>query len=174
MTEPRAPLPDGAPRHRALWRPRRQWPAATRWRRWSTLEAPILQVKEARTGETVGYGATQTLPRDSRLAIIAIGYADGFFRALSSTNNRHRRQGRRSAAASCPVVGRVSMDLVALDITDLGAELPRPGRNGRSARRNVSVDDQADAAGTIGYEILTSLKGRYERVFVDSLGASQN
>src|SRR5690606_20859855 len=53
-----------------------------------SLEAPILQLKEVKTGETVGYGALQTVSRDSRLAIVAIGYADGFFRALSSSNNR--------------------------------------------------------------------------------------
>ncbi len=52
------------------------------------LDIPILQVKDARTGESVGYGATQVLARDSRLAILAVGYADGFFRALSSTQQR--------------------------------------------------------------------------------------
>jgi alanine racemase len=137
------------------------------------LEVPVLQVKEARAGETVGYGATQTLQRDSRLAIIAFGYADGFFRALSSTNNRI---GGRAAFRGriVPVAGRVSMDLVALDVTDLGADLPRPGEMVEILGATLSVDDQADAAGTIGYEILTSLKGRYERVFVDSLGAAQN
>ena len=137
------------------------------------LEAPVLQIKEAKAGETVGYSATQTLQRDSRLAIIAFGYADGFFRALSSSNNRI---GGKAAfrGRPVPVVGRVSMDLVALDLTDLGAELPRPGEMVEILGATLSVDDQADAAGTIGYEVLTSLKGRYERVFVDSLGASQN
>ncbi len=137
------------------------------------LEIPVLQVKEARAGETVGYGATQTLSRDSRLGIIALGYADGFFRALSSTNNRI---GGKAAFRGrlIPVAGRVSMDLVALDLTDLGADLPRPGEMVEILGATLSVDDQADAAGTIGYEILTSLKGRYDRVFVDSLGAAQN
>lgn len=131
-----------------------------------TLEAPILQVKEARTGETVGYGASQALVRDSRLAIIAIGYADGFLRALSSSN---QRPGARVAVRGrhAPVVGRVSMDTVIVDITEL-PEMPVPGEMVEIIGPHVSVDDLADVAGTIGYEILTSLKGRYSRSYVDS------
>jgi len=128
------------------------------------LEAPILQVKEARTGETVGYGAQVTLSRDSRLAIVAIGYADGFFRALSSSNGR---PGGKVAIRGqlVPVIGRVSMDLLAVDITELGT-VPLPGEMVEILGPTLSVDDQADAAGTIGYEVLTALKGRYSRQYV--------
>jgi alanine racemase len=131
----------------------------------ATLEMPILQVKEAKTGETIGYGATYTLSRDSRLAILGIGYADGLFRALSGSNTR---PGGKVAIRGkvCPIVGRVSMDLVAVDITELGGNLPSPGERAEILGANVSVDDQADAAGTIGYEILTSMKGRYPREYV--------
>lgn len=128
-----------------------------------TLEMPVLQVREARTGESVGYGATYTLNRDSRLATIGIGYADGFFRALSANNIRGggkmAYQGR-----ILPMVGRVSMDSVCVDLTDLDLPL-HAGDLVEVLGPTISVDDQADAAGTIGYEILTSLKGRYSRIY---------
>ena len=130
-----------------------------------TLHVPVLQVKEARTGETVGYGANYTLVRDSRLAIIAHGYADGFLRSLSGSNTR---PGGKVAVNGriCPVLGRVSMDTTIIDVTELGDNLPRPGEGVEVLGPTLSVDDQADAAGTIGYEILTSLKGRYTRNYV--------
>jgi alanine racemase len=127
------------------------------------LEVPILQVKEARTGETVGYGATHTLSRDSRLAILAIGYADGFFRALSSSGARVA--GRAAIGGRVvPVIGRVSMDTIIVDITELMPDLPSPGDMAEILGPTLSVDDQADGAKTIGYEVLTSLRmGRFER-----------
>ncbi|HEY4201488.1 MAG TPA: alanine racemase [Devosiaceae bacterium] len=129
-----------------------------------TLEVPILQVKDVKTGEQVGYGATYTVHRDSRMAILAIGYADGFFRSLSGTNSR---PGGKVAIRGqiIPIVGRVSMDLSIVDITDL-AELPVPGEMVEILGPTISVDDQADAANTIGYEILTALRGRYTRQYV--------
>jgi alanine racemase len=132
-----------------------------------SLEAPILEVKEAKTGESVGYGAAYTLYRDSRIAVIAIGYADGFFRALSATDSH---PGGKVAIHGrvLPVLGRVSMDLVTVDVTDLGAHLPLPGEMAEIVGPLLTVDDQADAAGTIGYEILTGLRmGRYQRTYVD-------
>lgn len=130
-----------------------------------TLHAPILQIKEARTGESVGYGATVTLARESRLAIVALGYADGFFRSLSGTH--HRGGGRVFLRDQfCPVLGRVSMDQIVIDITDLGTNLPAPGEGVEVLGSNIGVDDQADAAGTIGYEVLTALKGRYTRSYI--------
>ena len=135
-----------------------------------TLEAPILMVKEVKTGETVGYGALQTMHRDSRLAIVGIGYADGFLRALSSSNN-HRGTQVAIRGQLCPVVGRVSMDMIGVDVTDL-QQLPAPGEMAEVLGKTVSVDDHADIAGTIGYENLTSLKGRYSRFYVESVAAS--
>jgi alanine racemase len=130
-----------------------------------TLHVPILQVKEGRTGENVGYGATQSLTRDSRLAIISHGYADGFFRSLSSSNTR---PGGKVAIRGklCPVLGRISMDQFTVDITDLGHDIPNPGEGAQILGDMISVDDQAEAAGTVGYEVLTSLKGRYNRNYV--------
>lgn len=136
-----------------------------------TLEMPILQVKEAKTGETVGYGATYTLSRDSRLAILGIGYADGLFRALSGSNT-HAGGKAAIRGTVCPIVGRVSMDLVAVDITALGDNVPVPGELAEILGSHVSVDDQADAANTIGYEILTAMKGRYPREYLRAPGGA--
>jgi alanine racemase len=132
-----------------------------------TLEAPILMVREARTGEAVGYGATYTLTRDSRIAVVALGYADGLFRAVSGTN--HRPGGRAWLRGQIvPIIGKVSMDMFAVDITDLGSDIPRAGEMVEVLGPHVSIDDQAEAANTIGYEVLTSLKGRYPRNYVNS------
>ncbi len=134
-----------------------------------TLEMPILQIREARTGETVGYGAAQTLNRDSRLAIIGCGYADGYLRSLSSSNGR---PGGHVAinGKTVPVVGRVSMDMIGVDITELGPDVASPGDLVEIIGPNISIDDVADAADTIGYEILTSLCGRFQRFYRDEAG----
>jgi alanine racemase len=130
-----------------------------------TLHVPILQVAEARTGETVGYGATYMLNRNSRLAILGYGYADGYLRSMSGTNTRPG--GKVFIRGKlCPIIGRISMDLSIADITELGPDLPSPGEGAEVLGPNVSIDDQADAGGTIGYEVLTSLKGRYNRIYV--------
>jgi alanine racemase len=134
------------------------------------LEAPILQVKDVRTGESVGYGALQTMARDSRIAVVGIGYADGFFRHQSGANSR---AGGRVVVRNqyAPVVGRVSMDMIQIDVTDL-PQAPAPGEMVEVLGPNISVDDQADVGNTIGYEILTSLKGRYVRSYVESTAPS--
>lgn len=133
-----------------------------------TVEMPILQVREAKTGESVGYGATYILNRESRLATVGIGYADGFLRHLSGTNTM---PGGKLAINGqvVPILGRVSMDMVSVDITDL-PELPSPGDFAEVYGPNTPVDAQADAAGTIGYELLTALHGRYLRFYRDEDG----
>ena len=130
-----------------------------------TLHVPILQVTEARTGEAVGYGATYTLNRNSRLAILGYGYADGYFRSMSGTNTRPGGKVFIRGKV-CPVIGRISMDLTVVDVTELGSDLPMPGEGAEVLGAHIGVDDQADAGGTIGYEVLTSLKGRYNRIYV--------
>ncbi len=134
-----------------------------------TLEMPILQIREARTGETIGYGASQTLNRDSRIAIIGCGYADGYMRSLSSSNGRpggHVAINGKLVA----VMGRVSMDMIAVDVTELGPDIAGPGDLVEIIGPNISLDDVADAADTIGYEILTSLNGRFQRFYRDEAG----
>ncbi len=129
------------------------------------LKVPILQVNEFRAGDSIGYGATYTLNRNSKIAILAIGYADGFLRSLSGTNSR---QGGRVVINNkiLPVIGRVSMDLIAVDVTELYGKMPNPGEMAEILGNIIGIDDQADLAGTIGYEILTSLKGRYKRSYI--------
>ncbi|MEO7223689.1 MAG: alanine racemase C-terminal domain-containing protein, partial [Devosia sp.] len=137
-----------------------------------TLEAPILQVRECKTGESVGYGATYILPRDTRIAVIGLGYADGFIRSASSTN-QHAGGRAYIRGLICPVLGRVSMDMFEVDITELGNDIPLPGEMVEVLGPHVSIDDQAEPAGTIGYEFLTSLKGRYPRRYVNSAAEQQ-
>lgn len=130
------------------------------------LEVPVLQVHQGRTGETVGYGATHSVDRESRIAALGIGYADGFFRALSASSTK---PGGRAAfrGRMLPIMGRISMDLTTIDVTDLGPDAPRPGDFVELLGPHISVDDQAEVAGTIGYEILTALRqGRYERIYI--------
>ena len=130
-----------------------------------TLHVPIMQVKEARTGETVGYGASHSLSRDSRLAVLSHGYADGFLRSLSASNTR---PGGKVVIRGkiCPVIGKVSMDQITVDITELGPDIPSPGEGAEVLGNILDIDDQGDFGGTVGYEILTSLKGRYNRNYV--------
>ncbi|WP_116653668.1 alanine racemase [Pelagibacterium sediminicola] len=129
------------------------------------MDVPILQIKEARIGETVGYGALHRLRRDTRLAIVGIGYADGFFRSLSGIGGQ---MGGKVAinGALAPILGRISMDMTAIDITDVPGFV-QPGDLVEVLGPNVTVDDVADAARTIGYEILTTLNGRFPRRYVN-------
>ncbi len=131
------------------------------------LEVPLLQIIKCKAGETIGYGATYTLDKDSEIAILALGYADGFLRSLSGTNRRHG--GRVIINGKIlPIIGRVSMDLIAVDVSELYGKTPKPGEMVEVLGKNLTVDDQADLGGTIGYEILTSLKGRYKRCYIPS------
>lgn len=121
------------------------------------LEAPVLQIREIPQSASLGYGAIWTAPRASRIATVAAGYADGYLRALSGHGIG------KLAGRAVPLVGRVSMDLITFDVTDAPAiapgdmiELIGPGN---------TPDDLAARAGTIGYEILTSLGARYRREY---------
>jgi alanine racemase len=129
------------------------------------LQGRILQVRELDAGEAVGYGATWTARRTTRLAVVGVGYADGFPRSASSSDLKAGADvliaGRR-----CPLAGRVSMDLLAVDVTDLPADLPRRGDVVTLLGDTIGVDELASHAGTIGYEILTRLGPRYHRTYL--------
>ncbi len=120
-----------------------------------TLDIPVIQTRDVAPGEAVGYGAAWRAKRLSKIATIAAGYADGLIRATS---------GARVFAGDtpCPVVGRISMDLITVDVTDL-AEIPDTLTMLGDAQK---VDDLAEKAGTIGYEVLTSLGHRYSRSYI--------
>ncbi len=123
------------------------------------LQAKILQVRDVDSPETVGYGATHKVAGPSRIATLPIGYADGFLRSLSS------RATVFIGDYEVPLVGRVSMDLITIDVTAVPEQLCRPGTMVELLGPHHTVDDLADEAGTISYEILTSLGRRYHRVY---------
>lgn len=127
------------------------------------LKARILQIRTVARGDTVGYSATWTARRDSRIAVIAAGYADGYFRAGGSSDGT-RGADVIIAGQRCPVAGRVSMDLLAVDITDLPPGTARRGQMATLIGDGITVDELAHHFGTIGYEVLTSLGRRYQRV----------
>lgn len=124
----------------------------------------VIQVREAKSGDGVGYGSERHLTRDSKLAILSAGYGDGIPRAAGSSDKKMGAEviigGRR-----CPLVGRVSMDLVIADVTDLPDGAVRRGDLATLVGDGISVDDLGQPAGTVGYEVLTRLGRRYHRVY---------
>jgi alanine racemase len=130
------------------------------------LEGRVVQVRDVEVGDTVGYGAQWTARRPTRLAVVAIGYADGFLRAASASDGRPGAEAI-VGGRPCPLAGRVSMDLLAVDVTDLPEKTPRRGDLVALLDETIGVDDLASHAGTIGYEVLTSLGRRYRRIYKD-------
>ncbi len=128
------------------------------------LYGRVMQTGEAKAGETVGYGAALKLARDTRYATIAIGYADGFFRSLGSSNER---LGAVAYAGKhpAPILGRVSMDLTVFDITDIPEAAVQRGGFLELIGRHFTVDDAGACAGSMAYEILTSLSRRCHRIY---------
>ncbi|SEH60789.1 alanine racemase [Rhizobium tibeticum] len=136
-----------------------------------SAEARIIQVRTVKEGESVGYGRATRLTRDSRLAIVSAGYADGYLRSQSSAGVPLRQtvpQGGQGfvAGRKVPVAGRITMDLTIFDVTDLPENAVRAGDYVELFGKNVLVDDVARSAGTIGYEILTSIGLRHERRYL--------
>jgi len=117
------------------------------------LALPVIQCREVAAGETVGYGCGWTAEAPAVIATVAGGYADGLLRSLSN------RAVLWDGDVPCPLIGRVSMDLITVDISHLAREPDRLDILGPQQ----SVDELADVAGTIGYEVLTSLGARYRR-----------
>jgi alanine racemase len=128
------------------------------------LKARVMQIRDVERGESVGYGATWTARRPTRLAIVSAGYADGYLRAGSS-NDGTRGADVVVAGKRCPVAGRISMDLMAVDVTDLEKNAMRRGHLVTLIGDGITVDELAHHLGTIGYEVLTSLGPRYARVY---------
>jgi alanine racemase len=128
------------------------------------LKARIVQIRNVEKGESVGYGGTWTARRATRLAIVSAGYADGYFRAGSS-NDGTRGAEVVVASKRCPIAGRISMDLIAVDVTDLEKNAARRGHLVTLIGEGITVDELAHHFGTIGYEVLTSLGRRYKRFY---------
>lgn len=125
------------------------------------LQGKILQIRGVDYPETVGYGATHRFEGAGRIATVAVGYADGYLRSLSSRGLAYI--GNHPA----PLVGRVSMDLITLDVTEVPERLSRPGDLVDLIGPHNPPDAVAERAGTIGYEILTSLGARYHRTYIE-------
>ncbi|MEZ5849792.1 MAG: alanine racemase [Hyphomicrobiaceae bacterium] len=130
------------------------------------LQARILQVRDIPAGEPIGYGATYRTARPARIATIACGYADGFLRALSGPSGTPGPVGY-VGAHPVPVVGRVSMDLITVDVTDVPEREALRGAWVEVMGARTTIDDLTDRAGTIGYELLTRLGQRVLRVYRD-------
>ncbi len=132
-------------------------PPHLRLRPVATLDAPILQLRHVQPGETIGYGASFRAERPMRMAVAALGYADGVLRAAERT-----RYGWL-AGAKRALLGRISMDLIALDVTGCEAW---PGARVELFGANLPLDEAAADAGTLAYELLAGVSPRVRRVYV--------
>ena len=126
----------------------------------ASLNTRILQIRQCKKGESIGYGATHKFNQDTTTATVALGYADGFLRSNSSKATLYYNN------QACPVLGRVSMDLVTIDISGISGKQPKQGDAVEILGPNQTIDDLAISAGTIGYEILTALGARYKREYI--------
>jgi alanine racemase len=131
--------------------------AGAKLRNVCTLETTILSVKTVKAGETIGYGRHTKLTEDRTIAVIPIGYADGFDRRFSNYGGEVFVRGKR-----CPVVGNVCMDQAMIDVTGADA---RPGDPVQVFGEQMPLEELADKLGTITYEILTSVSRRVQRVY---------
>ncbi|GAA6207708.1 alanine racemase [Cognatishimia sp. WU-CL00825] len=122
----------------------------------ANVSIPVIQCRDVQAGETVGYSNTWTATRPSRVATISAGYADGLIRAMGASLDLFY------GSRACPAIGRISMDMIGVDVTDLGEDPDAFD----ILTKDQTVDTLAAAAGTIGYEILTSLGARYTRRYV--------
>ena len=124
------------------------------------LKAKIAQVRRVDTPQTVGYGATHRVTEPTKIATIPLGYADGYLRSLSGRGYCY------VGGTRVPVVGRVSMDLITLDVTSVPDNLACPGTEVDVIGGPIPIDELAEAGDTIAYELLTSLGARYQRAYV--------
>ncbi len=125
--------------------------------------AHIVQIRDIAAGETIGYGAGYTASQDMRIGIISVGYADGISRAAGRSAPPFGRA--YVAGQSVDIIGRISMDLMAIDLTNL-TETVELGQEVEIIGRNASIDVLAKSANTIAYELLTKLGSRYKRDYV--------
>jgi alanine racemase len=123
------------------------------------LSAPVIQTRWISKGDTVGYGGSFIASRAMRLATVAIGYADGCHRVVGNAGRVY------FGDTALPLVGRVSMDSLVVDISELSETTVAPGEMVDLIGPHQTIDDFAAAAGTIGYEVLTGLGQRLQRVY---------
>jgi alanine racemase len=127
------------------------------------LDAKVLQIREIDRPQAVGYGATHRAARPTRVATISVGYADGWLRSLSN------RGFALFSGAKLPFIGRVSMDLITIDAS--AVPQLKPGDFVELLGETFTSDHVAEIAGTIGYEVLTRLGGRFHRRYINGPAA---
>lgn len=126
-----------------------------------TLTGRILQLRRVEPGDTVGYACAFTAKRPTRLVIAAIGYADGLIRSGGTSG------AAAIAGARVPFAGRISMDLVALDVTDIAQAQLAPGDDVEFLGETITLEEAATSAGTIAHEVLTSIAPRAARIYLE-------
>ncbi|MEP0407883.1 alanine racemase [Roseibium sp.] len=126
------------------------------------VEARVMQLRHVPKGQTIGYGGAETVTRDSKVALVAAGYADGLHRRAGSSDDRPGGFGV-IGNHKVPLIGRVSMDMIALDVTDVPDDAVARGSFVEMLGPNVAASDLAAYAETIDYEYLTGLGRRYYR-----------
>ena len=126
-----------------------------------TLEVPVLQKYKLPAGNSVGYGATYTTTKETTIAVVSIGYADGVKRSLSNRGVIGFYSGEKFYRA--PIIGNISMDLLACDVSDIPASVTEVGVNAYVLCNDYSINDMAIDAGVIPYEVLTSINMRSKR-----------
>jgi alanine racemase len=122
-----------------------------------SLKTTILQIQEVRAGDTIGYDRMSCVDRDSRIAVLPIGYADGLNRRLSNGIGEVIISGKR-----CPVIGNICMDTCMVDVTETEA---KEGDEAIIFGKELSVVELAQQSGTIPYEILTAISQRVKRIY---------
>ncbi|MFK7794845.1 MAG: alanine racemase [Gammaproteobacteria bacterium] len=121
-----------------------------------SLRAPLISTKQCKQGDKIGYGSTYTCPREMRVGVVAIGYADGYPRSISNTVNVSLN------GNLAPVIGRVSMDMITIDLSHTDANI---GDDAELWGDDISISDIANAANTISYELLCGISGRIHREY---------
>jgi len=124
-----------------------------------TLRAQIIQIRNAKQSETVGYGGSYQITKNSQIATVALGYADGFLRSLSNKTFGYINNKK------VPLVGKVSMDLATFDVTHIAKNTNLLDTWIEIIGPNHTIDEVAFEAGTISHEILTALGDRYHRIY---------
>jgi len=130
----------------------------------ATLKAAVLQVRDVAVGQSIGYGSTFVCQRPSKVAILGLGYADGFFRNLGGSNTQTRAHVYIDGHLA-PVIGRVSMDMIGVDVTDLPDGSVARAVMAEIFGGNISLDGVAHASQTLSYEVLTRLGNRFDRIY---------
>lgn len=132
-----------------------------------TVMSKVLQVRNLKPGDSVGYSETFKAQRPMTIAIVAAGYADGIPRHASATTNEQRGCVAIDGTIAS-MIGRVSMDLIAIDVTHLAKDSVSRGTPVELIGPAISLEQAGQAADTIGYELLTNLSRRFERLYFDT------